>query len=60
MWGACSAGEPHDLFHGHTDALGEGGNPTLKINKKGVSALSADDIYGAVRLARLVKSHGAA
>ena len=54
MLGAGSAGKPHDLFHGHTDALGEVGNLTLEINKK------ADDLDGAVRLASMVKSHGAA
>ena len=35
LWGAGSAGEPHYLLHGHTDALGEGGDPTLEINEKG-------------------------
>ena len=60
LWGAGSADEPNELFHGHTDALCEGGNLTLEINKKGFWAPSADDIDGDVRLASLVKSHGAA
>ena len=60
MCGAVSVGEPHDLFHGHTDTLGEGGDLTLEIDKKGVLAPSANDLNGAVRLACLVKSHGAA
>ena len=36
LWGEGSAGEPHDLLLGHTDALCEGGDLTLEINKKGV------------------------
>ena len=60
LWEEGSGGEPYDLFHCHTDALGEGGDLTLDINKKGVYAPSADDLDGAVRLASLVKCHGAA
>ena len=34
LWGAGSAGELHDLFHGHTNTLCEGDNMTLEIMRK--------------------------
>ena len=60
LWGAGSDGEPHDLFYGHTDALGEGSDLTLEIIEKGVGAPSADDLDGAVRLVSLAKCNGTA
>ena len=36
LWGAGYAGEPHDLLHGHTDSLGEGGYLSLEVYQEGI------------------------
>ena len=60
LWGAGSAGKPHDLLHGHADVLGEGGDLTLEVYHEGIWAPPTNYLDGAVRLSGLVQCHGAA
>ena len=36
VWEVGCAGEPHDLRHGRSDALGESGNLALEVYQEGI------------------------